>query len=256
MQKRFRENTAALLHGIRHGIPIALGYFAVALTLGIAAQNAGMTAGQAALMSMLVTASAGEYAGITMIAASATYIETAVMEFVANARYLLMSCALSQKLSPDMKFHHRFIMGFYVTDEIFALASGVTGKLNPFYIYGAVLVASPAWTLGTFIGAVLGNTLPPRIVSALSVGLYGMFLASIIPPARKSRVLAGLVALSFLASGISAVLPGLSSLSEGTRTILLTAVLSTAAALLFPVKPDTAAGDKQSEDKEVAELAE
>lgn len=250
MQKRRRENLSALLRGIRHGIPIALGYFAVSLTLGIAAQNAGMTPGQSALMSLLVTASAGEYAGITMIAASATYIETAIMEFVANARYLLMSCALSQKISPDTKFFHRFIMGFYVTDEIFALAAGARGKLNPFYIYGAVLVASPAWTLGTFVGAVLGSTLPARIVSALSVGLYGMFLASIIPPARKSKILAGLIALSFLASGICAVLPGISSLSEGTRTILLTLLLATGAALLFPLKPE-----KETAHEEVSDAA-
>ncbi len=251
MQKQRRENLSAFLRGIRHGIPIALGYFAVSLALGIKAQEAGMTPGQASLMSLLVTASAGEYAGITMIAAAATYIETAIMEFVANARYLLMSCALSQKLSPDMKFRHRFFIGFYVTDEIFALASGVTGKLNPFYIYGAVLVASPAWTLGTFVGAVLGSALPARIVSALSVGLYGMFLASIIPPARKSKILAGLIALSFLASGVCAVVPGISSLSEGTRTILLTLVLATGAALLFPVKPETA--EKAEEVSEHAE---
>ncbi len=238
MKHSTRENLAALRRGMRHGIPIALGYFAVSLTLGIAAQNAGIGAGPAALMSLLVTASAGEFAGITMIAAAATYIETAVMEFVANARYLLMSCALSQKISKDTRFYHRFIMGFYVTDEIFALAAAVPGKVNPFYIYGAVLVASPAWTLGTYIGAVLGSALPTRAVSALSVGLYGMFLASIIPPARKNKIVAGLILLSFAVSGAAAVIPGISALSAGTRTILLTVVLSAAAAILFPQKTE------------------
>lgn len=236
MKPTTRENLLALRRGMRHGIPIALGYLAVSLTIGIAAQNAGVAAGQAALMSLLVTASAGEFAGITMIAATATYFETALMEFVANARYMLMSCALSQKIAPETKFHHRMIMGFYVTDEIFALAASSPGKLNPFYLYGAILVASPGWTLGTFLGAVLGAALPARIVSALSVGLYGMFLATIIPPARKSKIIAGLVLLSFIASGAAAVLPGISSLSDGTRTILLTLVLSVGAAILFPVR--------------------
>ncbi len=233
------ENLAALRRGLRHGIPIALGYFAVSLTLGIAAQNAGIGAGPAALMSLLVTASAGEFAGITMISAAATYFETAVMEFVANARYLLMSCALSQKISPDTPFYHRFIMGFYVTDEIFALAASSPGKVNPFYIYGAVLVASPAWTLGTYLGAVLGSALPARAVSALSVGLYGMFLASIIPPARKNKIVAALILLSFAASGVCTVIPGIASLSAGTRTILLTVVLAAGAAILFPVREES-----------------
>lgn len=245
MRNKSRQNLTELTRGFRHGIPIALGYFAVSITLGIAAQNAGVTAVQATLMSLLLHASAGQFAGITMIAASATYIETAIMEFVANARYLLMSCALSQKLSPEMKTRHRFLIGYFVTDELFALGVGTNGKLNPFYYYGAALAASPAWALGTFIGAVLGNALPVRAVSALSVGLYGMFLATIIPPARKSKVVAVLIALSFLLSGAASVIPGISDLPEGTRTILLTVLLSVGAAVFFPVKSET-------EDKEVS----
>ncbi len=245
MKNKSRQNLTELIRGFRHGIPIALGYFAVSITLGIAAQNAGMTAGQATLMSLLLHASAGEFAGITMIAASASYIEAAIMEFVANARYLLMSCALSQKFAPDMKARHRFFIGYFVTDELFALGVGSCGKLNPFYYYGAALAASPAWALGTFVGAVLGNALPVRAVSALSVGLYGMFLATIIPPARKSKVIAVLIALSFLLSGLCSIIPGVSALSEGTRTILLTVILSVGAALLFPVKDE-------AEQKEVS----
>lgn len=238
MRNHPSRNYTEWKRGVRHGIPIALGYFAVALTLGIAARNAGITPAQATLMSLLLNASAGEFAGFTMIAASATYIETAIMEFVANARYLLMSCSLSQKLSPEMKSRHRFIMGFFVTDEFFALATSTPGKLNPFYYYGAITVASPAWAIGTYVGAVLGNALPARAVSALSVGLYGMFLATIIPPARKSKILTGLIALSFLLSGVLSVIPGISALSEGTRTIILTVLLASLAAIFFPIKAE------------------
>ena len=168
-----------LKKGIHNGMPIALGYLAVSFTLGIAAKNAGLTALQAALASITCHASAGEFAGFTLIAALATYTEIAVMELIINARYFLMSCALSQKLDNKMPFFHRLIMGLFVTDEIFGLCVSVPEKLNPAYMYGMVLVASPAWVLGTYFGVLFGNILPASIVSALSVGLYGMFIASL-----------------------------------------------------------------------------
>ncbi len=232
------ENRAAFLKGLRDGIPIALGYFAVAFTLGIAARNAGLNAFQSTLASFLLNASAGEFAGFTLIASGATYFEAAIMEAVANARYLLMSCALSQKFSPDTKPIHRFLVGYDVTDEIFGISVTVPGKLNPFYSYGAIAVAIPGWSIGTCIGTLMGNVLPGRVVSALSVGIFGMFLAIIVPPARKSRIIAGLVAVSMLLSYVFASLSVFSALSSGIKTILLTVVISAAAAILFPVKEE------------------
>jgi len=233
------ENRAAYFRGLRHGVPIALGYFAVALTLGITARAAGITAWQATLTSMLLNASAGGYAAFNMIGIGASYIEAALMVAVANARYLLMSCSLSQKFSPETPFFHRFLVGFYVTDEIFGVSMAEPGKLKPAYSYGVISAAAPGWALGTLVGAILGNVLPLRAVSALSVGLYGMFLAIIIPPARKSKVVAALVAISFLTSGIASAVPALAAIPEGTRIIVLTVVLSAAAAILFPVKEET-----------------
>ena len=160
-----------LKKGIHNGMPIALGYLAVSFTLGIAAKNAGLTALQAALASITCHASAGEFAGFTLIAALAAYTEIAVMELIINARYFLMSCALSQTLDNKMPFFHRLIMGLFVTDEIFGLTVSVPEKLNPAYMYGMVLVASPAWVLGTYFGVLFGNILPANIVSALSVGV-------------------------------------------------------------------------------------
>lgn len=230
------SNRTLLVRGMRDGIPICLGYLAVGFTLGIAARRAGLTAFQAGLASFLNNASAGEYAGFTVIAAAGTYLEMALMILVANARYMLMSCALSQKLRPETGLMHRLLIGFDVTDEIFGLCVSVPGYLSPFYAYGAILVAIPGWCGGTVLGVLMGNLLPARLVRALSVGLYGMFLAIIIPPARKNRVVGGLVvlsmALSFLAEKF---LPGISS---GTRIIVLTVVISGAAALLFPVKEE------------------
>lgn len=206
------------------------------ISLGIAARNAGLNAFQGFLVSLLNNASAGEYAGFTTIAADASYLEIAVVTLIANARYLLMSCSLSQKFAPGTPMRHRLLVGYDVTDELFGLAISCDGWLDPYYMYGAILVAAPSWAVGTALGVVVGNLLPARVVSALSVALYGMFLAIIIPPARKNKVVAALVLLSFALSFACGRLPLVSSLSSGTRTILLTVALSAGAALLFPVK--------------------
>ena len=226
----------AFSNGMRDGIPIALGYFAVAFTLGIAAKNAGFTPLQAMVVSLTNNASAGEYAGFTLISAGAGYLELALMMVVANARYLLMSCALSQKLDPKTPLLHRLLIGYDVTDEIFGICINSPGKLNPFYAYGAFSVAIPGWAIGTYLGVLMGNVLPNNVVSALSVGLYGMFIAIIIPPARQNRLLAGLIVVSMLLSLLFATAPILSSIPSGTSILILTIVISAAAAILFPIK--------------------
>ena len=238
MESSTKFSRRVLYEGMRDGFPIALGYFAVSFSLGIAARNAGLTPMQGFWASLLNNASAGEYAAFTLIAAKATYWEVAVITLIANARYLLMSCALAQRFAPETPFFHRLIVGYDVTDEIFGITIARPGCLNPYYTYGAILLAAPAWAIGTALGIMAGNVLPLRIVSALSVALYGMFLAIIIPPARKNRIVAGLVALSFALSFACEYLPGVASLSSGTRTILLTVLISGAAAVLFPVKQE------------------
>ena len=224
------------LKGLKDGIPIMLGYFAVSIALGISARNAGMTAAQATVASALIMASAGQYIGFTLIAAGASYLEVVVMEAIANARYLLMSTALSQKVEPKLPLRHRLLMGLWITDEIFGVSASVEGRLNPFYTYGLAAVATPGWALGTLMGVVLGNVLPARVVSALSVGLYGMFMSIFVPPARKNRVIAALVVLSFAASWAFNALPAFDGISSGMKIILLTVAISLGAALLFPVK--------------------
>lgn len=222
---------------MRDGLPIGLGYFAVAFSLGIAAKSAGLNPFQAFLASFMCNASAGEYAGFALIAAGASYLEVAVMTLIVNARYLLMSFAMSQRMKPGTKMRHRFCMSYDITDELFAIAIAREGYLNPFYTYGAVLTAAPFWAVGTALGTYAGNILPMRIVSALSVALFGMFLAVIIPPARKSKIIAVLIAVCFGLSYAAANLPYVCDIPEGTRTIILTIAIS-AAALLFPRKQD------------------
>lgn len=224
--------------GAKDGIPIFLGYFAVALTLGITVKAAGVTPFQAMLTSLTNNTSAGEFIGFTLIAEGGSYLEMIIMEFVANARYLLMSCALSQKLPAKTPTWQRLLMGHGVTDEIFGLSIAVPGKLDPFYTYGAIAVAVPGWTGGTYLGVILGNILPASVVSALSVGLFGMFIAAFIPPARKNKVIAGTVAVSFLCSYLFHRLPIFDGISSGIKTIILTVVISAAVAALFPHKEE------------------
>ncbi len=221
--------------GLRDGVPIALGYFAVAFTLGITAKNIGMTPIQAAVSSMLLHASAGQFAAMTVIASGTGYLDMVVTTLIVNLRYLLMSCALSQKAGSEMKLGHRMVVSYYITDEIFGIASAVEGKLNPFYNYGAATVAGPGWTVGTFLGALLGAVLPGRLSRALGMALYGMFIAIIIPPARKSRVIGGIVAVSMAASFLFSRLPVLAGISEGFRMIILTIMIAGFAAWKFPV---------------------
>ena len=231
-----QETKTVYLEGLRDGFPIGLGYFAVSFSLGIAARNAGLNAFQGLIASLLCNASAGEYALFTLIGAGGTYLEIALVTLIANARYLLMSCALSQRISPEMKDYHRYLFGGIITDEFFGINIARPGYLEPVYYYGAISIATPLWAIGTALGIVMGNLLPGRVVSALSVALYGMVLAIIIPPAKKDRVVAVSVVLSFVLSGLFSRVPALSVISAGNRTIALTLLIAGGAALLFPVK--------------------
>lgn len=231
--------------GLKDGIPIGLGYFAVAFSLGIVAKNAGLNFVEGFFASFLDVASAGEYALFSAIQAKATYAEVAIATLVINARYFLMSCSLSQKISPEMPFFHRFFIGYGITDEIFGISIAREGSLNPFYNYGAMLFAIPMWCIATSLGVVAGTYLPVRVVSALSVALYGMFIAIIIPPCKKNFVIAIAVFCGFCLSYLCSILPGIKEISGGTRTIILTVLISAICAVVKPVE-DSADSEKKS----------
>ena len=161
--------------------------------------------------------------------------------FIANARYLLMSCAMSQRFSPKTSIFHRLTMAFDITDEVFAISIARPGFLNPYYTYGAMTTTMPLWAIGTALGVIAGNVLPIRLVSAFSVALYGMFLAVIIPPARKDKIIAGIIVICFALSFVSCYIPFIKDMSDGSKTILLTVLISTVAAIVFPRKEESEA---------------
>lgn len=223
---------------MKDGLPIGLGYFAVAFSLGITARNAGITAIQGFIMSMLNNASAGEYAAIAAIRDNSSYIELALLILITNARYILMSAALSQRLSPNLPWYHRLLIGFDITDEQFGIGMVHPYPLPPQYLYGSYMLTIPLWAGGTAVGIIAGNLLPQIVVNALSAAIYGMFIAVIIPPARKSRPLMIIILISFAASGLFSLIPVFAGLSESMRIIILTLIISIAAALIRPIKEE------------------
>ena len=224
--------------GLADGVPIGLGYLAVSFTFGIMEAGMGLNTPEAVLMSFTNLTSAGQFAALSLIQAGAPLMEMAATQLVINLRYCLMSCALSQKLAPDTPFFHRLLVSYGVTDEIFGVSVCRQGSLSPFYNYGLMAAAVPGWTLGTLLGALSGSLLPARLLSALNVALYGMFLAVVIPPSRGNAVLAGVVLISMALSALFAWLPVLNELSSGFTIILLTILIAGGAAWLFPVKED------------------
>ena len=227
------------LSGVKTGLPIALGYFAVSFSLGIMAKISGLTAWEGFWASLLTNASAGEYAGFRVILEDAGLGMMAVMTLVASARYFLMACALSQRFDPDMPYYHRFLLAFDLTDEIFGAQIAREGYVDPVYTYGLYVLPLIGWSLGTLFGVISGNLLPQNVTEALSVSLYGMFIAIIVPPARKNKVVLGSVLAAFALSFACSRIPGVRDLSEGTRTLILTVVIAAVTALLFPVKEDS-----------------
>ena len=224
--------------GIKDGIPIGLGYLAVSFTFGMMSVSSGLSIWQAVLISLTNLTSAGQFAGLDIIVAGGSYWEMAWTQLVINLRYCLMSFSLSQKMRRDEPWAHRYLVAFGITDEIFGVSASQEGKVSAFYNYGAMCMAIPGWTLGTLLGAISGSLLPDFIMSALGVAIYGMFLAVIIPPAKKNKAVLLVVVAAMAVSTLFAVVPGLNKVSSGFVIIITTLVTAGGAAYLCPVKED------------------
>lgn len=224
--------------GIRDGIPIALGYFSVSIAFGLMAVEAGCTWVEAMLISLTNLTSAGQFAGVTVLAHMGTYIEMALTQLVINSRYALMGISLSQKVNARFKGLWRVILGFAITDEIFAVAIGQEGEISRRYFAGLAIVPIIGWTSGTIVGAVLGNIMPEIITSALGVALYGMFIAVVVPKARENIHVLAVVIIAVAISVALRYIPVFSGISAGFAIIICAVIASAAGAVFFPVKED------------------
>ena len=222
--------------GLRHGLPIALGYVSVSFAFGIQAASAGLHPWQALLISLLNVTSAGQLAGLQMMVAGAGLMEMALAQLTINLRYALMSLSLSQKLDGSMTAFHRLTLSFCNTDEVFVIASAQPGRIGRAYLYGLTNGPYLGWALGTWAGAVAGGLLPLSVSRALGIALYGMFLAIVLPPFRHCREIRFVVFIAVGMSCLMAWMPLLSGVSGGFRIILCAVVASALAAWRFPEK--------------------
>lgn len=224
------------LKGMTHGIPIALGYISVSFGFGIAAVRAGLSVAAAVGISASNLTSAGQAAGVEIIAAGGTLIELALSQLVINLRYSLMGLSLSQKLDDSFTVPHRLLASYGITDEIFAVAAAQPGKLKPSYMYGLILISALGWTGGTLLGAVAGQALPQMFTAAMGILLYGMFIAIIIPPSRKSRSVFGAVLIAALISLLFKFV--FTKISVGFAIIISASIAAAVMALIAPVPDD------------------
>ena len=229
-------NKQQFMRGLHDGVPIALGYFAVSFTFGMMAVSGGLSVWQATLISLTNLTSAGQFAGLDIMIACGSLWEMALTQLIINLRYSLMSFSLSQKLERNLAPWHRFAVAFGMTDEIFGVSASQQGRLNPFYNYGAMSVAVPGWTFGTLSGAIAGNIMPGFLASALSVAIYGMFLAVIIPPAKKHRAVLKVVVGAMAVSTLFACTPVLNKVSSGFVIIITTLAVAGMAAYFCPIE--------------------
>ena len=219
------------VRGLKKGFPICLGYIPVSFTFGLIAVKMGFNPLEATIISMTNMASAGQFAGIRLIEGGAPYIELVITTFVINLRYMLMSLSLSQKVASDMPFYKRAIMAFCITDEVFALAAMEKDDVSFPFFGGLMTTPIAGWTLGTFLGAVASSLLSPMLQGCFGIALYCMFIAIIIPPARKGRKVAIAVIVSALLSCLFKYVPGLNVLSKsggGGWAIIVAAILGAA----------------------------
>ncbi len=229
--------------GITDGLPICLGYLAVSFAFGISAVGLGLSWLEALLISACNLTSAGQLAGVGIIAGGGSLFEMAVSQLVINSRYSLMSVSLSQKLSDRVSLSDRFLISFGNTDEIFAVSISNKGSVGKNYMYGLILMPYIGWSLGTLLGAVLGNVLPAIIISSLGLAIYGMFIAIVVPAVKKEKMTAFCVLGAIVLSCLFKYLPALSIIPSGFVIIICAVIPSLAFAFIAPIESEVSADD-------------
>ena len=222
------------IRGLRAGIPIGLGYLSVSFTFGIMAISFGFTWWQAVIISMLTVTSAGQLAGINVMAVPGQYLTMLISQLTINLRYSFMSISLSQKVSKHFSGIKRWILGFFMTDEIFAVASSEK-EVTPEFFFGLSVIPYAGWTLGTLLGGLIGNVLPDIVMSALCLAIYGMFLAIVLPPARSSKAILTVACISVLMNCIFYYLPLMKSIPSGISISICAIAAALIGALFFPI---------------------
>jgi predicted branched-subunit amino acid permease len=226
------------IHGLKRGLPIAMGYLPVSFTFGLMAVNGGLPLWMTVFISLSNVTSAGQFAGTKLILAGAGYLEITLTTFVINIRYMLMSLSLSQKLEPKIPLWQRLIFGFGITDETFLVASSEPGLLTNEYMLGLISTPILGWTLGTLLGGLICSALPEALSAAMGIALYSMFIAILVPPAKASRPVLYIILVSVATTLVLRYLPLFSFISSGFRVIIATIVGAAFGAYFYPVSKE------------------
>lgn len=224
--------------GMRAGMPVCVGYFSVSFGFGAMAVSMGLSVWQAVLISASNLTSAGQFAGLTVIAAGGALIEMILTQLVINSRYALMGLALGQRLGPEVGSGRRLLAAFFDTDEVFALGMARQGRLTTSFFVGAGTVAALGWVSGTALGAIAGSLLPVSIRMALGALLYGMFIAIVVPQARQEKPMLACMVLALVLSCMFTWVPGLKAVSSGLAIVICTVAAAAVCALIFPVEDE------------------
>lgn len=225
------------IRGLKAGIPIGLGYLSVSFTFGIMAVSYGLSWWQALVISMATVTSAGQFAGIGVMLHPGQYLEMLISQLTINVRYSFMSISLSQKTDEKFKGIYRWLFGFMMTDEIFAVASAEKEVSRSFFA-GLATIPYIGWSTGTLVGALLGNVLPERLMSALGLAIYGMFVAIVMPGLKESKAVVVVVILALVLSSLFYYVPLLAQVSSGLSISICAILAALAGAVLFPVKEE------------------
>ncbi len=229
------KKNSAFIKGLYDGLPIGLGYLSVSFAFGIFAVGSGLHILEALFLSMTNVTSAGQFAAVPVIAMGKSALELALLQLVINARYALMSLSLSQKLAGDIRTRDRFLISFLNTDEVFAVASSQKEEVTRRYMFGLILLPYIGWSLGTLLGAVAGDILPRILVSALGIAIYGMFVAIVLPGAKKNRPTAACALLAAFLSCLFYYAPALKGVPSGFSLILCAVLSSAVLAAVAPI---------------------
>ena len=221
--------------GLGRGLPVGMGYLSVSFGFGAMAVSQGLRVLDTTLISLTNVTSAGQFAGLTVIVAAATLWEMILTQLIITSRYALMSLALSQRMGQRIGFLPRLLIAFFNTDEIFALAMARVEPLTVPFMLGLGTLPILGWTLGTLCGALAGSVLPPSIQAALGVMLYGMFIAIVVPPAKKEKEILVTVLLAMGLSTLFTLVPLLKQVSAGIAIVICTVVAAAVCAALFPI---------------------
>lgn len=236
MNQCFNKNE--FYYGLKRGLPIAMGYVPVSFTFGLMAVSGGLPIWMAVFISLSNLTSAGQFAGTNLILSGAGYLEITLTTFIINIRYMLMSLSLTQRFDKEMPLSRRMIVSYGITDEIFSVASMEKGILTFSFLLGLIIGPVLGWTTGTFLGALICTSLPENFSSAMGIALYAMFIAIILPPAKKSKPVMVIVLISVAITCILTYIPIFDVVSSGFRVIIATILGASVGAWLFPMRQE------------------